>query len=158
MSANTTTIQWIPLEDKTKNQLVRTMAISTAISCLRYSVFTSVAVILPPRQQFCWPQTDVWAVHRIATHGGKRPGDGRHVIWIHRFPFRLALAACRAAYQDGWNRWNRNSPKINLIYSVRRWQTKQNIFFSHHLQITFLIILHFQYFFITLPMLTTSET
>ena len=34
----------------------------------------------------------------------------------------------------------------------------KNNFFSHWLQKTFLIILHFQYFFITLPMLTTSET
>lgn len=30
--------------------------------------------------------------------------------------------------------------------------------FSHRLQKSFLIILHFQYFFINLPMLTTSET
>lgn len=34
----------------------------------------------------------------------------------------------------------------------------KNNFFSHWLQKTFLIILHFQYFFINLPMLTTSET
>ena len=71
------------------------MAISTAISCLRYSVFISVAVILPPRQQLCRPQTDVWAVHGMAAQGGKRQGDGRHVIWIHRFPFRLALQGQR---------------------------------------------------------------
>ena len=39
-----------------------------------------------------------------------------------------------------------------------RHAAKQNIFFSHWLQKNFLIILHFQYFFINLPMLTTSET
>ena len=38
-----------------------------------------------------------------------------------------------------------------------RHAAKQNIF-SHWLQKNFLIILHFQYFFINLPMLTTSET
>ena len=38
-----------------------------------------------------------------------------------------------------------------------RHAAKQNIF-SHWLQKNRLIILHFQYFFINLPMLTTSET
>ena len=47
--------------------------------------------------------------------------------------------------------------EIHRFERALRHAAKQNIFFSHWLQKTFLIILHFQYFFINLPMLTTSE-
>ena len=47
--------------------------------------------------------------------------------------------------------------EIHRFERSLRHAAKQNIF-SHWLQKTFLIILHFQYFFINLPTLTTSET
>ena len=48
--------------------------------------------------------------------------------------------------------------EIHRFERTLRHAAKQNIFFPHWLQKTFLIILHFQYFFINLPMLTMSET
>ena len=47
--------------------------------------------------------------------------------------------------------------KIYRFERALRHAAKQNIFFSHWLQNPFLLILHFQYFFINLPMLTMSE-
>ena len=67
---------------------VRTMAISTAISCLCYSVFTSVAVILPPQQQLCRLQTEL-PPPSILNHGGQH---GFPSLYRHAEEFLPVLA------------------------------------------------------------------
>ena len=54
--------------------------------------------------------------------------------------------------------WSVSGLRKNHRFERALRHAAKNNFFSHWLQKTFLIILHFQYFFINLPMLTTSET